>query len=168
MNKSLFNTVSLVLRVNSISKPYCFLVSEIFPNVFWGTIVMCSLLLTAFNVNAKEFPEGKWEVTTETIMPHVLTPIPAHKDVICVGDKNKGKPPIAVHESCEFFDYKIVNNDASWQMKCKGELNMNGAGRIVFSADKYKGSAVIKMKMQQSEPIEIDHIYTGKRTGVCK
>ena len=53
-------------------------------------------------------------------------------------------------------------------MKCKGELNMNGAGRIIFSADRYKGSAIVKMKMYQSEPIEIDHIYTGRRIGECK
>ena len=125
-------------------------------------------LMAVFNINAQQFPEGKWEVTTKTIMPHVMTPIPSHTDIICVNNKNTGRPPIAVHESCEFFDYRIIKNDASWQMKCKGELNMNGAGRIIFSADKYTGSAIVKMKMPQSEPIEIDHIYTGKRIGHCK
>jgi hypothetical protein len=124
--------------------------------------------MSALCASAQEFPQGQWEVTTQTIMPHIMTPIPAHKDIICVSGKNKGKPPIAVHESCEFSSYKIVDNDASWQMKCKGELNMNGAGRIIFSADSYKGSAIIKMKMPQSEPMEIDHIYLGKRIGDCK
>jgi hypothetical protein len=136
--------------------------------IFNYAITICVFLLIAFNASAHEFPKGKWEVTTQTIMPHVTTPIPSHNDIICVNDKNKGRPPIAVHESCEFFDYKIIDNDASWQMKCKGELNMNSAGRIIFNADRYKGSAIIKMKMNQSEPIEIDHIYTGKRIGDCK
>ena len=131
-------------------------------------ILLIIILLIAFSASAQQFPKGKWEVTTQTIMPHVITPMPAHKDIICIDDKNRGKPPIAVHESCGFIDYKIVNNDASWQMKCKGELNMNGAGRIIFSADSYKGSAIVKMKMHQSEPIEIDHIYTGRRIGDCK
>ncbi|MBA3756239.1 MAG: DUF3617 family protein [Nitrosomonas sp.] len=131
-------------------------------------IILCITLMFALSANAQEFPQGKWEVMTQTVMPHLTTPIPAHKDIICVNDKNKGRPPIAVHESCEFSSYKIVGNDASWQMKCKGELNMNGAGRIIFSADQYKGSAIVKMKMPQSEPIEIDHTYIGKRIGDCK
>lgn len=134
---------------------------------FLGYLVLSITLLLAFSAHAQQFPKGKWEVTTQTIMPHIMTPLPIHKDVICINDKNRGKPPIAVHESCEFFDYKIINNDASWQMKCKGELNMNGAGRIIFSADSYKGSAIIKMKMPQSEPMEIDHTYLGKRIGNC-
>lgn len=124
--------------------------------------------MSALSANAQEFPQGKWEVMTQTIMPHLTTPIPAHKDIICVNDKNKGRPPIAAPESCEFSSYKIVGNDASWQMKCKGELNMNGTGRIIFSADQYKGSAIVKMKMPQSEPMEIDHTYIGKRIGDCK
>lgn len=134
---------------------------------FLGYLVLSITLLLAFSAHAQQFPKGKWEVTTQTIMPHIMTPLPAHKDIICIDDKNRGKPPIAVHESCEFFDYKIINNDASWQMKCKGELKMNGAGRIIFSADSYKGSAIIKMKMPQSEPMEIDHTYSGKRIGDC-
>lgn len=129
--------------------------------------VSIAILLFAFSAHAQQFPKGKWEVTTQTIMPHIMTPMPIHTDVICVNDKTKGKPPIAVHESCEFFDYKIIDNDASWQMKCKGELKMNGAGRIIFSSDKYKGSAIIKMKMPESEPMEIDHTYTGRRIGDC-
>ncbi len=100
---------------------------------FSKNILASFILLASFKANAHEFPKGKWEVTTQTIMPHVMTPIPSHNDIICVSDKNKEKPPIAVHESCEFFDYKIIDNDASWQMKCKGELNMNGAGRIILS-----------------------------------
>lgn len=134
---------------------------------FLRYLVLSITLLLAFSAHAQQFPKGKWEVTTQTIMPHIMTPLPAHKDIICIDDKNRGKPPIAVHESCEFFDYKIINNDASWQMKCKGELKMNGAGRIIFSADRYKGSAIIKMKMPQSEPMEIDHIYSGERIGDC-
>lgn len=81
----------------------------------------------------KNFRKVSGEVITETIMPHVMTPIPAHKDIFALMSRIKGKPPIAVHESCEFLDYKIIGNDASWQMKCKGELNMNGAGRIILS-----------------------------------
>lgn len=134
---------------------------------FLRYLVLSITLLLALSVHAQQMPNGKWEVVTQTIMPGVLTQLPAHKDIICVNDKNRGKPPIAVHESCEFFDYKIVNNDASWQMRCKGELNMNGAGRIIFSAESYKGSAIIKMKMPQSEPMEIDHTYSGKRIGDC-
>ena len=134
---------------------------------FLNYIVLIVILVLAFGANAQQIPKGKWEVTTQTIMPHVMTPLPVHKDIICVNDKNQDRPPIAVHESCKFFDYKITNNDASWQMKCKGELDMNSAGRIIFSADRYKGSAIIKMKMPQSEPMEIDHTYSGRRIGDC-
>lgn len=137
-------------------------------NNYSKEIILCITLIFALSANAQEFPQGKWEVMTQTVMPHITTPIPAHKDIICVNDKNKERPPIAVHESCEFSSYKIAGNDASWQMKCKGELNMNGAGRIIFSADQYKGSAIVKMKMPQSEPMEIDHTYIGKRIGDCK
>ncbi|WP_292918064.1 DUF3617 domain-containing protein [Nitrosomonas sp.] len=136
-------------------------------NYLKKTIFLITLLF-ALPINAQEFPKGKWEVMTQTVIPHVMTPMPAHKDVICVNDKNKERPPIAAHESCEFSNYKIVGNGASWQMKCKGELNMNGAGRIIFSANQYKGSAIVKMKIPQSEPMEIDHTYTGKRIGDCK
>lgn len=124
-------------------------------------------LLLVFSVNAEQMRNGKWEVTTQMIMPDVLTQLPAHKDIICINDKNRGKPPIAVHESCEFYNYKITNNSATWQMICKGKLKMTGAGRIIFSADKYTGSAIIKMKMPQSEPMEIDHTYSGRRISDC-
>ena len=134
---------------------------------FLRYMVFSIILLLAFSANAQQIRNGKWEVTTQTIMPGALTQLPAHKDIICVDNKNKGKPPIAVHESCEFHDYKIINNSASWQMKCKGELKMTGAGRITFSADRYTGSAIVKMKMPQSEPMEIDHTYSGKRIGDC-
>ena len=53
-------------------------------------------------------------------------------------------------------------------MECRGDLKMTGSGNIKFESDKYKGSAVIKMEMKDSEPIEIDHVYTGKRIGDCK
>lgn len=134
---------------------------------FLGYMVLSIALLLAFSANAQQIRNGKWEVTTRTIMPGVLTQLPAHKDIICVDDSNKGKPPIAVHESCEFHDYKIIKNNASWQMKCKGELKMTGAGRIIFNGDRYTGSAIVKMKMHQSEPMEIDHIYSGKWIGDC-
>ena len=134
---------------------------------FLRPVVLSITLLLALSANAEPMRNGKWEVTTQTIMPHVLTQLPVHKDILCIRDKNRSRPPIAVHESCEFYDYKITDNDASWQMKCKGEMNMNGAGRIVFSADSYRGSAIIKMKMPQSEPMAIDHTYSGKRIGDC-
>jgi len=134
---------------------------------FFGYMALSITLVLAFGANAQQMRNGKWEVTTQTIMPNVLTQLPAHKDIVCIDDKNRGKPPIAVHESCEFYNYRITNNNAAWQMKCKDELKMTGAGRITFSADKYTGSAIIKMKMPQSEPMEIDHTYSGKRIGAC-
>ncbi len=98
----------------------------------------------------------------------MLIHLPSHKETICINNKNQSRPPIAADKSCEFRNYKIIGSDASWEMECRGDLMMTGTGNIKFESDKYKGSAVIKMKMKGSEPIEIDHIYTGKRIGDCK
>jgi len=130
-------------------------------------MALSSIIFLALSANAQQIRNGKWEVITQTIMPGVLSPLPAHKDIICIIDRSQGKPPIAVHESCKFYDYKITNNNSSWKMKCKGELNMTGSGSMTFETDKYIGSAIIKMRMPESEPMEIDHTYFGKRIGDC-
>ncbi|WP_350115617.1 DUF3617 family protein [Nitrosomonas sp.] len=134
---------------------------------FLRYIVLSFALSFTLSANAEPMRNGKWEVITQTIMPHVLTQLPAHNDVLYIDNKNRGKSPIAVHESCEFQNYKITNNNATWQMICKGDLRMTGVGKITFSTDSYTGSAIVKMKMPQSEPMEIDHIYSGKRIGDC-
>ncbi|PSJ18098.1 DUF3617 domain-containing protein [Nitrosomonas supralitoralis] len=130
-------------------------------------MVLNVMFFLAFSTHAEKIRNGRWEVTTQTMIPGVQAQVPAHKDIVCVNDKHKDKPPIAVHESCQFYNYTITKNTATWQMKCDSDLMMAGAGRIVFSADKYTGSAIIKMRMPQSDPMEIDHTYTGRRIGDC-
>lgn len=132
---------------------------------FLVIIIGCSSVSYAFS---EQIRNGKWEITSETEMPDMLIHLPAHKETICINNKNQSRPPIATDKSCEFRNYRIIGNDASWEMECRGDLKMTGSGNIKFESDKYKGSAVIKMEMKDSEPIEIDHIYTGKRIGDCK
>jgi hypothetical protein len=101
-------------------------------------------------------------------MPDMLFHLSAHKETICINNKNQSRSPIATDKLCEFRNYRIIDNNASWEMECRGDLKMTGSGNIEFESDKYKGSAVIKMEMKDSKPIKIDHIYTGKRIGDCK
>lgn len=101
-------------------------------------------------------------------MPDMFFHLSVHKETICINNKNQSRSPIATDKLCEFRNYRIIDNNASWAMERRGDLKMTGSGNIEFESDKYKGSAVIKRKMKDSEPIEIDHIHTGKRIGDCK
>ena len=101
-------------------------------------------------------------------MPDMLLHLSAHKETICINNKNQSRSPIATDKLCEFRNYRIIDNNASWAMECRGDLKMTGSGNIEFESDKYKGSTVIKMEMKVSKPIKIDPIYTGTRIGDCK
>ena len=63
-------------------------------------------------------------------MPDMLLHLSAHKETICINNKNQSRSPIATDKLCEFRNYRIIDNNASWAMECRGDLKMTGSGNI--------------------------------------
>jgi hypothetical protein len=88
---------------------------------------------------------------------------------MCVDSKNEepGKPPIAAPKTCEFTDYAVKGNQASWKMSCSGSLNLEGMGTLEFSDNDYHGSSVVEVKLPGFGKIKTNQTYQGHRIGDC-
>ena len=130
---------------------------------------IASLFLVGTSCAADQLPSGKWEVTTKTKLSGVPPRIPRYnkKLTICIDNQITGKPPIAAERSCEFSDYIIIQNSASWKMECRGRMKASGIGIITFKDNEYSGNSTLEMEMPGLKPIIVKREHEGKRIGGC-
>lgn len=117
--------------------------------------------------------EGLWEITVKMEITGMPAGVPAQIVQQCLTKKDIEDPrtmtPSAGPDDgrCQFSDYQVQGNTATWNWTCKGEAAMTGSGSIIFSGASYKGTNRISMK--HTGPVKnITRHYTGKRLGDCK
>lgn len=113
--------------------------------------------------------DGRWDLTAQVNTMGLPIKIPEQKTTMCVDSKSEesGKPPIAAPKTCEFTDYAVKGNQASWKMTCSGSLNLEGMGSLEFTDDDYHGSSVVEVKLPGFGKIKTNQTYQGHRIGDC-
>ena len=116
--------------------------------------------------------EGLWEVTTkieisgptkkerEYTVKHCIT----KKDI----ERGKGRmhQPDLRHHSCQVKDYKVIGNQASWNIVCGGENPIIGTGSVTYSGTSFAGSTKLTIGKKDEEK-EMTETFNGTRLGPC-
>jgi hypothetical protein len=116
--------------------------------------------------------EGLWEITVKMEMTGMPAGVPAQALQRCLTRKDVDDPrnltPAAggSAERCQFSDYTLQGNTATWSWTCAGEGAMTGSSTITFSQTSYRGTS--RMAMKHTGPVKsmVMH-YTGRRLGDC-
>ena len=67
---------------------------------------------------------------------------------------------------CEQQDYKVSGSTVSWQLRCTGEMAMEGSGQMIAGTDSYSGKMDMTMKMQ-GQTMNMNQTMSGRRLGDC-
>jgi len=105
-----------------------------------------------------------WETTTQIAMEGMPNMIPAQKRKVC-SPKVWTEPPGGMDErqKCTTSDFAIVEQKATWRMRCEGPPEMAGTGEITReSTDTYAG--VIKLTSSEGN---MTVRLSGRRVGEC-
>ena len=131
---------------------------------FSGLIVV--LVMLATSVLAKSINPGLWEMSVMTSMSGMNTAMPAQKTQQCITSKDMVPRDT---EGCSLTNVKVNNGNVSWDMSCnKQGMNISGSGQLTYNGNSMRGSALLKVKQQGGQALEMKQTYTGKRIGKCK
>jgi hypothetical protein len=109
---------------------------------------------------------GKWENTMVMEMEGSPVKMPPVKTTTCLTeeemkDAEKGVPKSGSND-CKATEYKVDGRTVTWKVKCSGQTEGTGEGKLTYTDESYDGvmtmeTAGYKMKMKMS----------GKWLGAC-
>src|SRR5262245_18162093 len=100
---------------------------------------------------APNMKPGMWEITMKMDMPGMPGGMPPQVVKQCLTQKDAENPQKFAQggsgsERCQFSNYQLKGNTASWDMACKGAEEMTGSGTMTFAGDSYTGTTRMSMK----------------------
>jgi hypothetical protein len=111
---------------------------------------------------ADEPPGVRWETTSQPVLQGMPGSIPAQKSDLCT-PRVWTRPPPGGDQTCKNSNFRMVDNKASWDVVCTGDMPMTGAGEILFEgSDSYTGTVRLT-----SEMMSMTINLTGKKVGTC-
>jgi len=86
---------------------------------------------------------------------------------IAKGNMNRGPRDPSGESQCEFKNFKMSGNTASYSMVCKGRSNMTADMVMTFVGDGWKGDMTMNMDREGRQMTMKQHMET-KYLGACK
>jgi len=140
--------------------------------VVFAAIVIC--LASSAHAAGPDMKDGLWEITVKMDMPGMPATMPPQTIRQCItrrdlDDLRKMTPSAAMGDArCEMSDYKVQENTARWNWRCKGEEAASGSTTLTFSRNAYSGTNQMSMKPRGGPAQNMTMHYTGKYLGPCQ
>ncbi len=128
-------------------------------------VILAGFLFLASPLEAAgpDFEPGKWEITSKIDMPGMpqntftQTQCLSSDDYVPKGGNSQGA------QDCRIEDVQTSGNTVTWTMRCTGQGQMTGKGKISYHGDTFEGTVEMTFpggKMTQQ--------MNGRRLGGCE
>ena len=138
----------------------------------FAALAMC--LAAAAHPAGPDMRDGLWEITVKMDMPGMPATMPPQTSRQCVTkrdleDLRKMTPSAGMGDArCEVSDYRVQENTARWNWRCKGEEAASGTTTMTFSRNTYSGTNQMYMKPRGAPAQSMTMHYAGNYLGPCQ
>ncbi len=132
-------------------------------------ILVSLSLITLFGACSDEksidIKEGKWSITTTTVIEGMPFQMPAVTNTQCMGDKViLPQQQNNQNNGCKVTKQNISGSTVEWEVVCQ---DSKGSGSITYNHDTFTG----EVKMETSAPngvMKMSSKMSGKHIGACE
>lgn len=138
------------------------------------TAIAAAFLLFApqSGLAAADVKEGSWETITEMTMEGMPVQMPpmTFKNTQCITKNDLIPKTSQKDDKCEVKEQKLVNNKATWKMRCvdKDGSVTDGDGEITYKNESYSGAMTMKMTPKNGQAMKHHVKLSGAYKGPCK
>ena len=126
------------------------------------TAAAALVLLVLAPARATDPPGILWDTTSQMVMAGMPFSPPPQNLKLCT-QRVWTRPPPGSDKSCVTSDFQMVDNKATWTVKCSGDMPMTGTGEVTFEGtDSYTGT--IKAT---ADGMNMTIKLSGKKIGTC-
>lgn len=132
-------------------------------------LALSTTIQTAAADSGLQPQDGLWEITTQTETVGSPPP-PAKISHACYSKQDIEKLHVATggDNKCTIDDYRLVDNAASWSIRCGESGEIFGKGTLTFAGPTaYRGSLELHVKRPEQAEVTINNRYSARRTGDC-
>ncbi len=133
---------------------------------------LLALAAPASMAAAPDISPGEWEITITTEMRGLPVEVPTPPPMTftsCVTPENPVPLQPQQGAQCSVFETKAQGDTVTWRLRCDDGRggSYEGAGRIVFAADRFEGEQTTTMTGMGDAPITVANKMKGRRLGPC-